>query len=556
MKRFYEKKDHLIRRNPNLTDGEKQEIIELLGKHPSYENKIDWNKSNSLTYEDFLSILRPLYINDLDPRGLIEGIDYDILYESEDEVLYSVYTYDASKILASNSVEPKIWTEIPSWCGDDEFTDKAHAFGHFDSEHGDMKPGAKWCISMQTSDYHWNRYSPDIHFFFWFRNNPRLGDDRKIAISVSKKTWKVVKVYNGADNPIKMELPSYIRKFIDKGKDSYKEKEKKEIFNKLISKFTLNPQTNRYDYNGSLDKNILSTFVSEGRDGFTINFGKVTGNFDCSRLSLKSFKGAPQEVGGNFNCSWNKLYSFKGAPQIIGGDFDCSYNQFSSLKGAPQEVGGGFRCSGNYLTSLEGAPQKVGGGFSCYGNKLTSLEGVPQKIGGGFNCGGNQLTSLEGAPQEVGENFYCFENRLTSLKGAPQKVGGDFECSENQLTSLEGAPQEVGERFNCHDNQLTSLKGAPQKVGKDFYCDGNRLTSLEGAPQTVSGWFSCSRNKLTSLEGAPTEVGRSFSCHENRLTSLKGAPQKVGEDFNCLDNPNLHSLDGIGEVKGKIYKNF
>ena len=159
MRRLYEKKDHLIRRNPNLTDEQKQEIIELLGRHPSYENKIDWNKSNSLTYEDFLSILRPLYINDLDPRGLIEDEDYNILYESEDEVLYSVYTYDASRILASNAVEPEIWTSIPSWCGREEFTDEAHAFGYFDSEHSNLKPGAKWCISMQTSDYHWNDYS-------------------------------------------------------------------------------------------------------------------------------------------------------------------------------------------------------------------------------------------------------------------------------------------------------------------------------------------------------------------------------------------------------------
>ena len=150
MRRFYEKKDHLIRRNPNLTDGEKQEIIKLLGKHPSYENKIDWNKNDSLTYEDFLEVLRPLYINDLDPRGLVKGEDYDILYESKDEVLYSVYTYDASRILASNNVEPEMWTKIPDWCGEEEKIDEAHAFGHFDSEHGKMKPGAKWCISMQT----------------------------------------------------------------------------------------------------------------------------------------------------------------------------------------------------------------------------------------------------------------------------------------------------------------------------------------------------------------------------------------------------------------------
>ena len=196
MKRFYEKKDHLIMRNPNLTDEQKQEIIELLTKHPSYENKIDWNKNNSLTYEDFLSVLRPLYINDLDPRGLVEGQDYDILYESEDEVLYSVYTYDASRILASNNVEPEMWTKIPSWCGREEFTDEAHAFGHFDSEHGKMKPGAKWCISMQTSDRYWNQYSPDIHFLFWFRNKASLRNSRKIAIGVSKKTWKVALIYN------------------------------------------------------------------------------------------------------------------------------------------------------------------------------------------------------------------------------------------------------------------------------------------------------------------------------------------------------------------------
>ena len=126
MIRIYEKKDHLIRRNPNLTDEQKDEIIELLGRHPSYENKIDWNKSNSLTYEDFLEVLRPLYINELDIRGLIEGEDYDILLDKLEEKLYAIYTYEASKILASNSVGPKIWTLLPSWCGREEKEDKHH----------------------------------------------------------------------------------------------------------------------------------------------------------------------------------------------------------------------------------------------------------------------------------------------------------------------------------------------------------------------------------------------------------------------------------------------
>ena len=443
MRRLYEKKDHLIMRNPNLTDSEKQEIIEVLTKHPSYENKIEWNKNKSLTYEDFLKVLRPLYINDLDPRGLIEGEYYDILYESEDEVLYSVYTHDASKILASNSVEPKIWTKIPFWCGEAEKTDEAHAFGHFDSKHGDMKPGAKWCISMQTSDRYWNQYSPDFHFFFWFRNN-QLGSNRKIAISVSKSTWEIAEIYNGADNEIKMKLPSYIMKAIDKERKNYKEKE----INKLKSIFTFNPHTNRYDYDGDLDRNILKNFLSEDKDGFIINFGKVTGNFDCSIIGLKSLKGAPQEVGGSFDCSWNYLISLEGAPQKVGRNFKCSENQLTSLEGAPQKVSGSFRCYSNQLTSLEGAPQEVGGSFNCYNNRLISLEGAPKTVGGGFDCHKNQLTSLKGAPTEVDEDFWCSYNQLTSLKGAPQTIGRDFYCEGNSnLHSLDGIGEVRGDIF-------------------------------------------------------------------------------------------------------------
>ena len=460
-------------RNPKLTDDEKQEIIRLLTKHPSYENKIEWNKSNSLTYEDFMSVLRPLYINDLDPRGLIEGKDYDILYESKNEVLYSIYTYDASRILASNNVEPEIWTELPSWCGREEFDDEAHAFGHYDSEHGNMKPGAKWCISMQTSTKYWNQYSSDFHFLFWFRNKASLKNNRKIAIGVSKRTWKVALIYNGADNEIRTPLPSYIIEAINNKKEAYKEKEKEIKINRIKSIFTFNPQTNRYDYDGSLNFGDLKNVISEDGDGFIINFGKITGEFSCSELGLTSLKGAPTEVGETFYCYGNQLTSLEGAPQKVGGSFWCYRNQLTSLKGAPQEVGGDFWCSNNKLTSLEGAPQTVGGWFSCFNNQLTSLKGAPQKVGGNFNCSDNQLTSLKGAPQTTNRSLFCDNNQLTSLKGAPQEVGGNF---------------------SCQSNQLTSLKGAPIKVDGNFECQNNKLTSLEGAPREVMGYFSCNNN--------------------------------------------------------------
>ena len=137
------------------------------------------------------------------------------------------------------------------------------------------------------------------------------------------------------------------------------------------------------------------------------------------------------------------------------------------------------------------------------------------------------------------------------------RVAGDFDCSNLSLTSLEGAPTEVEGNFYCYYNLITSLKGAPIKVGKKFYCYRCELTSLEGAPQKVGENFYCNHNQLTSLEGAPQmEVGGDFYCFKNKLTSLEGAPHTVGGSFNCTNNPNLHSLKGIGEVKGKIFKDF
>ena len=411
MIRLYEKKDHLIRKNPNLTDGQKQEIMDLLAKHPSSENKIDWTRNSKLTYEDFLDVLRPLYINDLDFRGLVEGKDYDLLLDKPNEKLYFIHTYIASKIIASNAVEPKIWTKIPSWCGEEEFTDEAHAFGYFDSEHGDMKPGAKWCISMQTSDRYWKKYEEDFLFFFWFRDGEYIPDpNKKIAIEVDRDNGKVILKYNGADTDINSELPLYIEELI---KEFYSKRdlEKKKDIKKqrLLKEFTLNPSTNRYDCGWSLDTSDLKYLISEDGNGFTINFGVIKGGFYCQDLGLTSLKGAPQTVGGWFDCSYTELTSLEGAPKIVGKNFYCVKNKLTSLEGAPREVGGDFDCQGNQLTSLKGAPQNIGGDFYCNSNQLTSLEGAPQIIKGNFWCTNNpNLHSLEGLGEVKGKIFKDF----------------------------------------------------------------------------------------------------------------------------------------------------
>ena len=303
-------------------------------------------------------------------------------------------------------------------------------------------------------------------FFLYINYNAQ---EKELRVYDSQKVF--LKGYVNTDYSTMIEYSkggetSYLLNGVTTKEDILKKRES------LLKTFSYNPQTNRYDYDGNLYKKDLSNFVSEDKNGFTINFGKITGNFDCSKLGLTSLKGAPQTVGGWFECFNNYLTSLEGAPQIVGGSFNCSDNQLTSLKGAPKEVDGGFDCFYNYLTSLEGAPKKVGEWFNCSSNQLTSLEGAPQKVGESFDCENNQLTSLKGAPQKVDRNFYCQNNKLTSLEGAPQKVDGSFDCSSNKLTSLKGAPEIVYDWFNCKNNQLTSLEGAPRVIG-EFYCDNN-----------------------------------------------------------------------------------
>jgi hypothetical protein len=160
------------------------------------------------------------------------------------------------------------------------------------------------------------------------------------------------------------------------------------------------------------------------------------------------------------------------------GNVDLRYFKGTSLPVQFGKVSGYFDCSNTQIISLEGAPQSVGGYFDCSNTKITSLEGAPRSVGGNFSCGSTKITSLEGAPQSVGSDFYCSNTQIISLEGAPQSVGGYFDCSNTKITSLEGAPQSVGSDFYCSNTQITSLQGAPQSVGGNFYCSGTPLCGL------------------------------------------------------------------------------
>ena len=81
------------------------------------------------------------------------------------------------------------------------------------------------------------------------------------------------------------------------------------------------------------------------------------------------------DIDGDFNCYNKGLSDFLGIEfGNISGSFDCSHNKLVSLEGAPQEVGVDFYCHNNQLVSLEGAPQKVGFRLTC---DAITLRGCP-----------------------------------------------------------------------------------------------------------------------------------------------------------------------------------
>jgi len=99
-----------------------------------------------------------------------------------------------------------------------------------------------------------------------------------------------------------------------------------------IGKWKVNPDTRLIDVRGDFDCD------SENLDDFKgLQFGKVSGNFYCSRNNLKTLNGSPREVGGSFWCEGNSLISLEGAPLKVEdffwfNDFSIKYNLTSFLE--------------------------------------------------------------------------------------------------------------------------------------------------------------------------------------------------------------------------------
>jgi hypothetical protein len=113
--------------------------------------------------------------------------------------------------------------------------------------------------------------------------------------------------------------------------------------NFVYGTWTLNPE-------GKID--VKGDFL--GHDGIEkildfkgLKFGRVTGDFWCFAIGLKTLTGSPSIVGGDFSCYQNDITSLEGGPEEVGGNYDCRPNdKLVSLKGAPEILKGSFKGPG------------------------------------------------------------------------------------------------------------------------------------------------------------------------------------------------------------------
>lgn len=224
-------------------------------------------------------------------------------------------------------------------------------------------------------------------------------------------------------------------------------------------------QDGSYDCMGDLfiyANSRLSRFINKNRDGFTIKFRNIKGDFKIDPDT--------------------KMSDLKNGPDKVGGDFILINNShIKTLVNGPKEVGGRYRISNNKnLTSLKGCPKVVGA-------KVKKVVGDYDAV---FNCEScSNLTSLEGCPEIINGTFKCsFCSKLDSFKGGPKEVRGNILCYQSALTSLEGMPQKVTGFIEMYRNtkQIKSFKGCTKKILGDMTIENVSLNvDLSEGPKEI-----------------------------------------------------------------------
>tara|TARA_B100001175_G_C19491962_1_gene633125 strand:+ start:1267 stop:1770 length:504 start_codon:yes stop_codon:yes gene_type:complete len=109
-----------------------------------------------------------------------------------------------------------------------------------------------------------------------------------------------------------------------------------------IIKFLSDNLIKNYTINEDLSVDVIGdVFINELKlNEIPIQFGKVSGSFDCSYNFLTTLKGCPISVGGDFNCHRNKIKEIDYYPNTIGGDVNLLLNKIKEFNYPFDKVNG------------------------------------------------------------------------------------------------------------------------------------------------------------------------------------------------------------------------
>lgn len=142
LRELNESKDNIIDKMSQLTDEQKTIAKDFFNKHNAYEREVDWNKWRTLSWEDLEKVIKKdrsmsskSQVKKSIKKGLegfTQDLDYGIIAEGELNgspwVAYQPYTWEASRMIASRSVEPS-------------------------SVEGE------WCTAYQKEDFYWRHHT-------------------------------------------------------------------------------------------------------------------------------------------------------------------------------------------------------------------------------------------------------------------------------------------------------------------------------------------------------------------------------------------------------------
>lgn len=492
LERLRESKESTIKKCANLTDEQKQILIDYFtGPGQAWWSKIDWNramsKKNPLTWEDFQPVLQMASVG-----GLVYGEDYKTImkgtFNGEEYIVYQPLSHHGAEVLESNRIPPE---------------------RHDMNRNGNEFSGATWCIGWQKSDQYWNRYTQagDEFYFVFGESIPT----KKVALQMSNDGSVVVWDYTDSTaHPVKFEeLPPEVQKAVNDRQGYRKEHVLEELINKIkrgdIKGISYNEETQRFDiwdkeqYSGSwfspyeLAKSICSksdehilipigvwgSLISFQDDWFTrqedlpyelhgsLSINRYIENFDFSHMVVKG------------SCELQIPFSVKRLPKRVGENLVLNKNiQEDSLEGISTESCKILYLVGSNIKNLKGCPKCTR--IAADESALESLEGCPETLKSLDVSDCKNLKSLAGCAKKILNSFDASRCALTSMEGGPTegfRIG--YYVQNNQITSFAGCPRDIEGEFNVSNNNISSMEGAPDEIGNGIYLRGNPIPREE-----------------------------------------------------------------------------